>query len=266
MSKIIAWKSDHDGKVFEDKTKYQKHLRKLARERLEKRKLYIKESVADALWNELYETEFATTDDWFKMVIEKQHMFWAEAAKQDDYHWSKVGKSTRGKYVMPVPKLLKFTRSELKWATRVSNTHSAPKGHPQNFMCKDDLPRGYPGWVGRAEWVVEWPKEFDGVYLGSDLFRSGSFDSGRQRAHTGSGGGGSMRYDEEHKCYVQSFGYDFRLYAADWPGMFRVECHKRENKKRQLAWEQLGGVGVVPTIDKLPHDYEYPNPVTGEGW
>jgi hypothetical protein len=31
-----------------------------------------------------------------------------------------------------------------------------------------------------------------------------------------------MRWSEKHKCHVQSFGYDFRMYAADWPGMARV--------------------------------------------
>lgn len=31
MSQVLVWKSDADGKLFEDKKKYQSHLRKLAR-------------------------------------------------------------------------------------------------------------------------------------------------------------------------------------------------------------------------------------------
>ena len=34
MSQVLVWKSDADGKLFEDKIKYQKHLRKLAAQRL----------------------------------------------------------------------------------------------------------------------------------------------------------------------------------------------------------------------------------------
>jgi hypothetical protein len=36
-----------------------------------------------------------------------------------------------------------------------------------------------------------------------------------------------MRYSEKHGCHVQSFGYDFRMYAADWPGMARLEGMKQ---------------------------------------
>ena len=52
-----------------------------------------------------------------------------------------------------------------------------------------------------------------------DLFSHGTFRTGRQRAHTGTGGGGGMRYSEKHGCWVMSHAYDFRIYAADWPGM-----------------------------------------------
>ena len=38
MSVITVWKCDEDGKLFEDKKKYQNHLRKLARVRRERRR------------------------------------------------------------------------------------------------------------------------------------------------------------------------------------------------------------------------------------
>jgi hypothetical protein len=41
-----------------------------------------------------------------------------------------------------------------------------------------------------------------------------------------------MRYSEKHKCHVQSFGYDFRIYAADWPGMARYY-------EKQRMWKTL---------------------------
>jgi hypothetical protein len=39
-----------------------------------------------------------------------------------------------------------------------------------------------------------------------------------------------MRYSEKHKCHVHSFGYDFKLFAADWPGLARVEGMKQFNE------------------------------------
>ena len=237
MSIITAYKCDEDGKIFEDKKKYQNHLRKLARERNTKRKLTVMEALADQKWSELYECE-QSIEQWRDMVIANQNMFWAEAAKSDPYDWSMVGKmSSRGKngVVCPVPELLEFTAFDLRWSDCVSNSHSCPHNGVTNWAGREKMedgspaPRGYPGWTGRVDWIVRWPKEWDGWYLGSDLFKGR-----RSRAHTGTGGGGGMRYSKKHGCDVQSFGYDFRLFAADWPGLARYMA------KQQFV-EVLGG-------------------------
>ena len=232
MSQILVWKCDDDGKIFEDKAKYQKHLRKLARVRREKRRIQFEETLKDQIWNSLYECE-QSLEQWRDMVITNQDLFWAEAAKNNRYDWERVGR-THKKVAMPVPRLLEFTTFDLRWNDRVSNTHSAPHNGEQNFMWNDDKDKGYPGWQGRVDWIVAWPKEWDGWYLGSDLFSGGSFTTGRQRAWTGTGGGGGMKFSEKHQCYVQSFGYDFRIYAADWPGMARYYEKRR-------VWKELGG-------------------------
>ncbi len=225
MSQILVWKCDETGKLFEDKNKYKGHLSKLARERNTKRKLMVAEAIADQKWNELYECE-QTIEQWRDMVIANQNMFWAEAAKADPYDWKYVGKPhSRGKngVVCPIPELLEFTTFDVRWSPSVSNSHSCPHNGVTNWGVRDpDAPTSYPGWSGRVEWIVRWPKEWDGVYLGSDLFKGLFGNGGRQRAHTGTGGGGGMRYSEKHKCHVQSFGYDFKMFAADWPGMARV--------------------------------------------
>jgi hypothetical protein len=231
MSKITVWKCDQTGKLFEDQSKYKSHLRKLARERNTKRKLMIAESVADQKWNELYECE-QSIEQWKLMVLGNQDMFWAEAAKADPYDWRNVGKARKG-VTMPVPRLLEFTTFSLRWNPQVSNSHSCPFNGVTNWGGKgkladgSDAPQGYPGWHGRVDWIVAWPKEWDGVYLGSDLFSGGTFRTGRQRAHTGSGGGGGMRYSEKHGCWVQSFGYDFSIFAADWPGLTRYRAKEQ---------------------------------------
>ena len=231
MTQIICWKSDTDGKIFEDKTKYQAHLRKLARHRLEQRKLQIAELEADALWAELYERE-QSLEDWTQMVIDNQHLFWAEAAKGDPEDWERVGKKLgRGKNAanLPMPEVLSINM-RLHWSDSVSNSHSCPHNGVTCWgreEAKDGRPQGYPGWTGHIEWLVKWPKDFDGIYLGSDLFSRGTFRSGRQRAHTGTGGGGGGHFNKEFNTYCQKPGYDFKLFAADWPGMARYYEKRR---------------------------------------
>jgi hypothetical protein len=220
---ITAYKSEADGKIFEDKKKYQNHLRKLARVRRTRQQLEVEETLKDRIWNELYECE-QSVEQWRDMVIANQDLFWAEAAKSDPYDWKVVGTTRKG-VVCPVPRLLEFTTFDMRWSDSVSNSHSCPHNGMTNWGgYNTDLgaPNGYPGWQGRADWIVAWPKEFDGIYLGSDLFKGlhGS-RSGRQRAHTGTGGGGGMRWSDKHKCYVMSHGYDFKIFAADWPGLTR---------------------------------------------
>lgn len=241
MSQILVWKCDEDGKIFEDKKKYQNHLRKLARARRTRRQLEIEETLKDRIWNELYECE-QSIEQWRDMVIANQELFWAEAAKHDPYDWKVVGQTRKG-VTCPVPRLLEFTEFSMRWNDGVSNSHSCPHNGVQNWGGDQKLkdgspaPRGYPGWSGRAEWIVAWPKEFDGIYLGSDLFSGGPFRTARQRAHTGTGGGGGMRWSEKHKCHIMSHGYDFKIFAADWPGMARYY------QKRRI-WEILNSKEV----------------------
>lgn len=236
MSIITAYKCDQDGKIFEDKSKYTAHLRKLARHRNAQRKLKIAEAEKDKIWAELYERE-QSIDDWMQMVIDNQHLFWAEAAAGDPHDWKCVGtKIGRGKNasVVPVPKVLKITHN-MTWSDMVSNSHSCPVGGVTCWSSREHMdgrPRGYPGWTGRVDWVVEWPKELEGMYLGSDLFSKGTFRSGRQRAHTGTGSGGGGRMSKEFGTWVQCPGYDFKIFASDWPGLARY------HQKRKM-WETL---------------------------
>ena len=239
MSIITAYKSDADGKIFEDKAKYQAHLRTLARHRNAQRKLQIAEAAKDAAWAELYERE-QSIDDWCQMVIDNQHLFWAEAALGDPHDWECVGKkSGRGKnaIVVPMPRLLKITHG-LRWSDMVSNSHSCPVGGVTCWSSReaeDGRPRGYPGWHGQISWLVEWPKELDSYYLGSDLFSQGTFRSGRQRAHTGTGGGAGGHFNQEFNTWCQRPGYDFKIFASDWPGMAR---HYQKRKMWQTLSER----------------------------
>lgn len=227
---ITAYKSEADGKIFEDKKKYQNHLRKLAKVRRERKRIEIEENLKDRIWNELYECE-QSIEQWRDMVIANQDLFWAEAASADPHDWERIGKTYK-KVAMPVPRLLEFTEFNLRWHESVSNSHSCPHNGMTNwggYNSDKGAPNGYPGWGGRVSWIVAWPEEWDGVYLGSDLFK-GLCSSGRgnrRRAYSGGGGGGGLTFSKKYNCYVQSFGYDFKLFDADWPGIARYYEKRR---------------------------------------
>lgn len=42
---------------------------------------------------------------------------------------------------------------DFRYSESVRNTHAAPRGKPTNWHCRDDLPRGYPGFEGRV-WIM----------------------------------------------------------------------------------------------------------------
>lgn len=224
MSRILVWCSDADGRLFRDKTEYQKHIRRLARNRREARKREQERQAIDAKWTEFYEREMDISE-WPQFVIDNQDMFWDELYRPGSDYGPGGFRYQKG---LPRPRLLEFTAFNLHWSDRVSNSHHRPHNGVENWCAQNkNKPTGYPGWEGRIEWIVAWPQKFDGHYPGSDIFSRGSFSTGRQRAHTGTGGGGHMSYSRKYKCHVQTFGYDFRLYADDWPGMARYHARRR---------------------------------------
>jgi hypothetical protein len=225
MSRVLVWKCDSTGKLFEDQKKYKSHLAKLARQRREQRKIQIENDIAQSWWTAAQNREMSIAD-LPQFIIENQKHFWAEAARHE-WDWDRVGKRHRG-VVCPVPELVWFTEFNLLWSDEVSNSHTCPHNGVTNWGGREKLPdgtpapRGYPGWTGRMEWRVKWPKEWDGTYLGSDLFKGR-----RCRIYSGTGGGGHYR----DGC--QTFGYGVEIFAADWPGLARF-------REKELMWRTLG--------------------------
>lgn len=125
---------------------------------------------------------------------------------------------------------------DIRYSTRVSNSHAAPiQGH-QNFMASDDLPRGYPGWAGRV-WIRY---AYDGL---SDWPGPGSDPFYRTNTHTGSGGFGDyngpwgelveIHYKNRDALDVVErpsvFSWDYRIYEQDWPAVSAW-------REKQEAW------------------------------
>jgi hypothetical protein len=229
MPKILVWKCPKTGKLYEAKDKYVVHLKKLAKQNRVRRKFELDEAILDTWWNNFRDTEMSL-EQLFKAIIENQNYFWNDGASVNPYDWQNVGKAKKRKIAMPVPELVEFTQDVLRWSNEVSNTHSCPRNGVQNWGRKLDKPTGYPGWTGRLAWKVKWPKEFQHYYLGGDLF-----DGPRSLIHTGTGGGGGWVNG------YQSFSYDVKIFADDWPGLSR-------HYEKQKAWK------ILSTKQK---EYEY---------
>lgn len=178
-----------------------------------------------AWWDRAFDTEMDIVN-WPGFVISNQQRFWDAAGGRCTGGWDLVGRwisRRKDAIAVPRPVLLEFTRVDLHWSPSVSNTHSCPHNGMMNWGSMSGLPHGYPGWHGHMEWQVAWPRELEYLTLGSDLF--GGYR--QTRVHTGCGGGGNMQHDPRYGCTVQTFGREVRIYAADWPGIARVELARQ---------------------------------------
>lgn len=202
MPKIQVWECPKTGKLFKNFPEYRRHLKKLAKINLHSRKEAKLAANAEE-WFRNFRSVETSLEQLEERIIENQDSFWAAAKRTKS--WST---KTRNNNSIVFPKLIGFDRFKLTWSDSVSNSHSYPIGGVMNWFGDRELPRGYPGWQGRVEWVIEWPEELDGIYHGSDLFASDY-----TCLNTGSGGGGSRK--DGH----QSYCYDLKIFEADWPGL-----------------------------------------------
>ena len=200
MSQVLVWKSDADGKLFEDKAKYQKHLRKLAALRREKKKVeqgkIDREAFLIRMGNEVTGVDSLMQfikDNWSWFFHNGVAHDWGSTEKAHEFHeYHDVFINLYG------------------WSDHVSNSHSCPRGGVQNWAARDaDKPTGYPGWTGR---IIIKVKPGTYKYKGKSYMRDG-FGNGYfadTPIKTGSGGGG-----EGDGC--KEYAYDLKLFASDFP-------------------------------------------------
>ena len=202
MSQVIAWKSDHDGALFEDKAEYITHLRTLAAERMNRRKQQKFIENRDAFLDQMgqvgsiKELEQFIKDNWEKFFLNAIHC--------DPWH-------SYDNHDLHALKSIKF--SSMTWRDLWSNSHSCPRGGETNWHRDQDKPLGYPGWKGRIDFEIESNNRGG---FGSRYFEGTSIC-------TGTGGGGIYR-----------FGYDVTLWASDFPVMW-------EKLQKEQFWNALKG-------------------------
>ena len=200
MSQVLVWKSDEDGKLFELKSKYTAHLRKLAAERLCQKKIDAVTTSREQFFTDMGNavTSVSSLEQFLK-----DNWAWFAANGASNNTWRGIPASTRHKLVS-----ISITA---KWADHVSNSHSCPRGGVTNwssFNAAPGTPTGYPGWIGNIRFTIDAgvsghkvPRKLSG--FGSDYFENTTL-------HTGSGGGDGGN---------NQYSYELKLFAADFPKM-----------------------------------------------
>lgn len=259
MSIIQAYKSDADGKIFEDKKKYQLHLRKLATARRAEKKVALMEAERDEFLDLMGQVK--SIDELNQFIKDNWRWFWANGAQHDFYKWS----SNKGK-AAEFHEYHEITICDVYWKEDLSNSHSCPRKGVQNFdtraACNKGKPTGYPGWSGRINIKVKPPmsKHKKDPYM-HDGWGSSYFE--RTTINTGSGGGGGGKD-------FKSYSYDVKLFAADFPAMYEAkrkdEWIQKENQERMYVWRQLGGKGLVQSVTEadIPSDFAMSDPLRGD--
>ena len=231
MSIIQAYKSDADGKVFEFKVDYTKHLRKLAAKRREEKKriqhIANRELFLDKMGQvgSFIELEQFIKDNWVFFRMNAQERAWGKrlAPKSDNL----IG------LTLKIDGFDQFT----------SNSHKCPRKGVTNWGNRTEgAPTSYPGWRGRINFSVTHSTSFSSNYFEQTPIC------------TGGGGGGDG-----------SLSYDLTLWAADFPVIWEKHCRdewiKKENSQRDFIWHQLGGVGSAVHVTECPADWVCPDPM-----
>jgi len=207
MSVITAYKCDTTGKLFEDKAKYQKHIRKVAADRRVQRKIEAAHKADIQWWHDNFWNKVKSLHQLQAAILYHSDVFAARGVK--NYH--------SGNKLKPTP-IIKFEAFQISYRDSVSNSHNCPHDGVTNFNQSynrqqgKNLPEGYPGWRGRFDYTVQSHAKQLHSYPGSSDMWGGT------RIHTGTGGGGGGTPEQE-KMFQQNFGYDVNLFASDWPVM-----------------------------------------------
>jgi hypothetical protein len=250
MSQVLVWKSDADGKLFEDKVKYQKHLRKLAAARREQRKVDKWANMRKEFLNSMMQV--SSIDELNRFIKDNWEWFFTNGLSREFRY---------GKKSVKPHEYVNVSLSNMKFGNW-SNSHSCPiNGGDTNWgNYKDQVPTAYPGWRGRIDIKVRTGSyTHKGSTHANEGFGSSYFSN--TGICTGAGGcGGGVGND------TRIYSYDVVIWAADFLVMWEKECRNSwislENRNRERQWHALGGRSdTVPQVTAIPDDWVVPDPL-----
>lgn len=206
MPQVIVWKCPQTGKLFEDKSKYFKHLRALGINR----RIQRQKDVYRKKWESLvYELNSLSDDDSIAAWIESNSKFLL------------MNSLNRGLIKTHVPKYInefkiKVTRFKLKYNPAKACTHDAPRGQRTNWHGNNELGSShFPAFEAHLEFGCS--HDFPGFF--SDLFRDTGICTGT----------GSTWTSFEHDG-IKFKGYHsyVTLWEDDWPGLKMIHALTHE--------------------------------------
>lgn len=197
MPVVSVWKCPKTGKLFENKSKYIKHLRNLGIERRIKRQ------------KDVYRNEWDNKVRELNMLPEQTEICnWLE----DHSKLLLMNALNYATFRTHVPKTLetfdlKIVSLRLRYRDQIACTHSAPRGRKTSWRIGNSNGiTHFPGWKGNIEFGVS----EDQYCMGSDYFKNTGIHTG-----TGSSWQSFMHNDKKYKGYH----YDVILWENDWPGL-----------------------------------------------
>ena len=211
MSIITAYKSDTDGKLFEDVDTYNAHLKKLARINRQKKKEANFETDRLVFLDKIF-SQVTNPQELIDCILKNSHFFINNAKNN-----KKLNEKTTCKFnYLDIKSNHKSTLDQapsLIWSNHVSNSHCAPMGHKTNWSNREkDEPNGYPGW-----------KAYITLKLSHDVgFLTDVFN--RTPINAGTGGGGT---------------YELSLFAQDFKKMTWCEMLSDFEKTKTTNLERI---------------------------
>ena len=202
--KVTVNKCRFTGQLFENDKEYANHLQRIRRQHKAAREAgAIKNDFAS--WLAAEKDKLRSPSELCSWLLENQVFLMKSCNALGVHSWSS------DKFY---PETDKFTKIEFErvpdFQPNLSNSHSCPKGGVHNWCGKTPgAPTGYPGWGGYVRGTLTRAKKHMSSYPYSAIFNLVDI-------HTGTGGGGN-----EH------WGYDVKIFAADWPTLGEEETYKR---------------------------------------
>ena len=222
MPKIEAWKCPHTAKLFEDEGDYKRHLDILSRRRRLERDRQILVASVDSVIAGEQQCQNAQELCEYILANSKEYLI---RGMWHSSNGAALDQAFKRGYKIKWPKITGMKLHQVRWNNSVSNSHSAPRGKPQNFRSSNGIPNGYPGWRGNlrvwhdkdARVVITDPKSKKKKDYRIPYFSD--CVSHLSGIHTGSGGG----LNDGYYC-------DFKMFAEDFPEM-----------EKQITFHILGG-------------------------
>lgn len=197
MPLVYVWKCPKTGKLFEDKSKYIKHLRTLGiQNRIQRQK-----DVYRNKWNDLLKELHACSTDY-------EIVNWIEDHSKDLL----MNALNHNTIQTRVPSFIndfkiKITGFKLKYNSAISCSRSAPRGQKTNWdKNPDNGPINFPGWTAHLEFGFSHriPTFFSDIFQGTGI-------------HTGTG---STWHDFEYDGVKYKGLHSYvTLWDDDWPGL-----------------------------------------------